>query len=971
MYKIDKQLEIDKVNQRQEFYVNKLVELVNDRLVRKVNANREVGFTSDTGTGKTRMIAMFINKMTSYYPNMVFMVSSLSRGGLGSQVRNQLNSLCQEPRRFKFYSDAEIKAVGTRKTIQSAVSELVSQSRERGAESSFLLWIRDEGHRATTALSRVFKEASSFFTRSVIVNVSATNSQSDVVCNFADTMMLRTPVQVHGKWGDALDKLEEIKKAHKKVPHYNPCAVFRCTNSDFCTQIEQECLERGLRVANIINDDFDMSLCDDDNEVDVIINKYKIVEGIDIRRAHVLYIDNAPKSEATKVQFIGRARRNALFWRTDIDIFDEVNYQLLEDTTKCFVYYNVIGSKVKQDDDGNLIFSPSNICSCEKFVPGSVLQVMNGSLPNGLRVAELKGQTGQFTVLRDEKLGFNYVEPIGGNHYYTERHQEYMRVITPRVETRGGKILQINPSVEWAKKGERSRAMVTVDDILSAKEMRNQWFPENYYYQLRCKSIKNTECATAVIDSGGFAHILEQLNGWVPCVVVKEPNKRRHSYKVLCTNVPKIAIYMSKVSRCNQYKITGNLSFTGEIGDYFNDYDDAKEYANSFSLNTLKAKDCTSDVEVSHSGLGSLIEADLYVGNVHVSLSGRKSEPLEIVSDINIRFLIDLLSNNDCAELNITPWTLSGCIRDYTISPKVMKDFKSKLSDLHMYSCSSYNIIENDRELSLIGGDNYCLTGDFFLSEHKGATYLVSHDTKTRQFIEQKYASILCQVHQLSMKSKSVEYGFPTSLNKVLGYCVEYYAKYMLYGKEYIREELKKVVEDENLSEEQALSPTATVLACLEKYRADVASVYGAYLLEIVPRIKLSVILKEAGQRFVQEVISQANVAVSYLNKYSGTLQEHDYAFVTEHIVGLADFLNKEHIFDLKCTGKFSSTHVKQICLYHYLSTKRSDLEIRFGHLINTNTAQALVIDFKESKMWVEDILPEKNQDNTLLSIVH
>ena len=82
------------------------------------------------------------------------------------------------------------------------------------------------------------------------------------------------------------------------------------------------CEKYRLKYITLIdNDDFDMEiLCSDDNDYDVIINKQRIVEGIDIRRAHVIWIENKPNNNATTIQLIGRCRRNALLWRDDIDI---------------------------------------------------------------------------------------------------------------------------------------------------------------------------------------------------------------------------------------------------------------------------------------------------------------------------------------------------------------------------------------------------------------------------------------------------------------------------------------------------------------------------------------------------------------------------------------------------------------------------------------------------------------------------
>ena len=46
---------------------------------------KEITFKSPTGTGKTYMMADFMNRVISKNPNVVFLVSSLSKGNLAEQ----------------------------------------------------------------------------------------------------------------------------------------------------------------------------------------------------------------------------------------------------------------------------------------------------------------------------------------------------------------------------------------------------------------------------------------------------------------------------------------------------------------------------------------------------------------------------------------------------------------------------------------------------------------------------------------------------------------------------------------------------------------------------------------------------------------------------------------------------------------------------------------------------------------------
>jgi hypothetical protein len=151
-------------------------------------------------------------------------------------------------------------------------------------------------------------------------------------------------------------------------------------------------------------------LCKDDCEYDVIINQQKIVEGIDIRRAHVLWMENEPAKAATTIQMIGRCRRNALLWRDDIDICAPENQTLLEQTRQCFAFYNEKYMKIDEDENGELASEFCPIITVEKLKCGSVIRVTNGVMSNGLQIAELEGCTGEYTIIKDPQTGFNMVK---------------------------------------------------------------------------------------------------------------------------------------------------------------------------------------------------------------------------------------------------------------------------------------------------------------------------------------------------------------------------------------------------------------------------------------------------------------------------------------------------------------------------------------------------------------------------------
>lgn len=415
------------INETQDYYVNELKATIEE----DVNeVYKEIYFTSPTGTGKTNMISKLINSMPNYY----FIITTLSKGGLDNQTRAKLQEL-NTNNNYVVYGSASYKS-NTRLQGKDILNNI--------PDDYPFIWIRDEAHIRTQKFSTLFDEK--LFDKcdklpTKIVNVSATNTSNDkkiscnVVCNFTNTMMLRTVEQEYGDIEDALNKLKYVKKQHKNVLNYNPCAIFRCVKGrsikddeqedlDMVERVKQACIKYGFKYIHIQQGADVQIYCADDNEYDVIINKHILTEGIDIRRAHIIWMDNKPKNPATTIQAIGRCRRNALLYRDDIDILAEENADLLKATRVCYAFYNVDSTKLATNKDNELIMEHCPYISCQKLKSNRIIEVVNGQLCNGLFVYELLGCTGQYKVLTDNITGFNIIctmdeQPVTFYNMYT------------------------------------------------------------------------------------------------------------------------------------------------------------------------------------------------------------------------------------------------------------------------------------------------------------------------------------------------------------------------------------------------------------------------------------------------------------------------------------------------------------------------------------------------------------------------
>lgn len=355
------------INDRQEMYVNELASIIKEDGVKKT-----INFNSPTGTGKTVMIAKLVNMFSDL--NYFFLITTLSKGGLNKQVSSSLSKTIKKNNYYVY----GVSSLTSKTKIQAkdVLNKIPSNKK--------MIWIRDEGHIKSNNWQKILENVAY-----KIVNVSATNEQVDIQCNFTDTPLLRTPIQLFGSPRDSIEKLIEIKNIHKLVPNYNPCLIVRDVNEQVTNDFFLLAKEYNLKIINITDVDIDVqSLCKNDNEFDIIVNKMKITEGIDIPRGSVFYIGNRPNNEATVIQLIGRVRRNALLWNDDIDIFLPENSKLLEETTKTYIYYRVEGSLIKTNTDNELSMELSNLISFESLIPDKI-EVHDNCLSNGYRISEL------------------------------------------------------------------------------------------------------------------------------------------------------------------------------------------------------------------------------------------------------------------------------------------------------------------------------------------------------------------------------------------------------------------------------------------------------------------------------------------------------------------------------------------------------------------------------------------------------
>ena len=921
----------EEINNTQEYYINELIKLMND----KDHASfKELSFTSPTGTGKTKMMSLLINKLPQYF----FIVTTLSKGQLNIQIKNSLAKDCNQ-NNYIVYGSCDYR-INSKLQAQDILDQIPA-----GTEC---IWLRDEGHIRTNRFEQLLEDRCY-----KVINFSATNVQSDITCNFTNTMMLRTVSQQEGTPKDALNKLVEIKNAHAKVSGYNPCALFRCIDNNIAKKVIALCKKYNLKYINITEEYFDMSdLCRDDNEYDVIINKFKITEGIDIRRAHVLYVDNQPSNTATTIQVIGRCRRNALLYRNDIDILDDSNKALLKATRKCYVYYNVTNMKISSDTNGELAYAFCEYISCQKLKPNSIISVVDGEMTNGLHILELAGQTGNYEVLIDKATGFNIIKPEGP-FYDVEtttssktisidvRHNEYRyRNAVPSIET----IIIPKEDIikNWSLQGNNYSSRLLIEKaytlILSKAEIDyiKQQAKKLAQKEIQFESVSTYYAKRKTKSKGVFY----RTKNFIPysqvqnTIVITE-----ELLTIICRNI-------FTITDTNELY---RKQYNQETGEYFTTALDRQGILDSIATALSKRADVRY-----LSGETDFTTKQEAVDYINANIDNYKKYHKNLIK-LKISLQTEILIRTKNKVDLIDTYRTQNNIKKY-----------GKLSREYLVACSAvkdnlqykpYTKQINDKESAIIGTDIMQQykdqnTGKVSWKENRAVTKKVRIACKLNTFLETRYEQQIKDAQQQIFTGKN-NFSFDSKCNSCLGYVVEFYSKYLVYGKSYLEKYFNEIRKEkigiENMRVNNLNTDEVIVRACMLKYRDLMKEAFGDGVARLIPTMSVSQLLKNQYKTFIKTVVDLGTKVANYVkqNLYSNrqAVDEYDPNLSIRHIAGLADYITEDTILDVKVTNYIDIAYVKQVLTYHYLSTKRSDLNIKHLIIFDAVSGKAVKID--------------------------
>ncbi|MGU8833496.1 DEAD/DEAH box helicase [Clostridium perfringens] len=418
--------------------LKEVIELQNnavENLLIQTNVKNEITFKSPTGTGKTYMMADYMNRIISKNPDVVFIVSSLSKGDLAKQNEEKFKEYIAQckftslkpflistegsteeglhiPTNYNVYILPRDLYKKNGKLMQGCMTNflnsITSKHLMNGLNKKIYL-IKDECHIGTNNLDSISNE---YFTK--VINISATPDPKkgqipDVEIKEKDAISTRLIKSV--VWGDESDTLVDALYMYKKIKKeyilrvgINPCMIIQISNKNEAERELRDIIFPALNSSDfndlkwmlIVNQKNECNTNDrikttnlpiskwkeyaksNNSSIDIIIFKMVITEGWDIPRACMLYQERNTQSEQLKEQVMGRVRRNPCLLN-----YEKLDSKTQELVSKAYVWgvksnTKEIPVKVKEGTENTLNIMTTRLKRSEKKKSFDIKRLVDG-----------------------------------------------------------------------------------------------------------------------------------------------------------------------------------------------------------------------------------------------------------------------------------------------------------------------------------------------------------------------------------------------------------------------------------------------------------------------------------------------------------------------------------------------------------------------------------------------------------------
>ncbi|MDR1781538.1 MAG: DEAD/DEAH box helicase family protein [Bacilli bacterium] len=339
--------------------VKKLIEL-------SKSDKKEITFKAPTGSGKTYMMANFMNQVLSENDEVIFLVTCLSKGGLAKQNYDKFTEYSNDGDFTKIdpflisseFANEETPHIDDNHNVYILPKDLfkkksilfrgifeaflsnITKDNIFGAKGKRIFLIKDECH---ISIKRIDNLIDKYFDR--CFNFSATPKLSkrqvpdvEITNEQAEQVKLIKHVEIgdeNASVDDVVNKFEEIKSQYRNLLNINPCLIIQISNKNksddeleeikrvlnksehvdlkwmYIVEKEKECdTNDQVKFKNSKVEKWKDLAKNNSSTIDIIIFKLAISEGWDIPRACMLYQMRQSRSKQLDEQVMGRVRRN-------------------------------------------------------------------------------------------------------------------------------------------------------------------------------------------------------------------------------------------------------------------------------------------------------------------------------------------------------------------------------------------------------------------------------------------------------------------------------------------------------------------------------------------------------------------------------------------------------------------------------------------------------------------------------------
>ena len=266
-----------------------------------------------------------------------------------------------------------------------------------------------------------------------------------------------------------------------------------------------------------------------------------------------------------------------------------------------------------------------------------------------------------------------------------------------------------------------------------------------------------------------------------------------------------------------------------------------------------------------------------------------------------------------------------------------------------------YDKVVNDKESAIVGVDLMRQiktdNNEIIWTESRSVSSKVGTYNKFNAFLSNKYCDELLEASTQYVRGKN-NFNLDRRCNSVIGYCVEYYSKYLIYGEEYLQSYIKKAQHE---SQTDTVNDGIIIRACMLKYKENMIRCFGSGMSKIIRGISASQLIKKQYSYFVSLVvdlgIKTAKFVQTLLYSSRDAINDIDDNLTIRHIAGLADYITEDTILDIKVRNNIDENCIRQVLAYHYLSTKRTDLHIKRVIVYDAVSDKSVIVNITDKNL--------------------